>query len=135
MDGRFFATTPFHPTRNCSTRHDCQAYVQPTFAKLIHCYKLNPCFGHGLGWFYFSKREGLTLLTSYSSNVRDWKDKFFFVSNSGWEFGPSKVLSTSSFKIPRIWGSPTLVPNKWVSSYTTFSYDVSFFRLLFLTSL
>ncbi|GFY87602.1 hypothetical protein Acr_05g0012410 [Actinidia rufa] len=37
-------------------------------------------------WLYFKVRSGKSLLRGYSSNVKGWKKKIFFISGDDWEF-------------------------------------------------
>jgi hypothetical protein len=59
-----------------------------------------------VGWWYFSPRdrEKEPLLTDVPSGVKDWKDRFFFVGGSGWEFPGYE--DDQSPTISREWGSP-----------------------------
>ncbi len=58
----------------------------------------------GYGWFYFTKRDRIPHLIDVPNSNRYWKDKFFFVSGSGWEF-PSWDESRAP-QVPRSWGVP-----------------------------
>ncbi|GFS34046.1 hypothetical protein Acr_00g0031980 [Actinidia rufa] len=51
-----------------------------------------------LGWLYFKVRPGKNVLKESPSNVKGWKNRFFFVSRDDWEI----LSNTTSDEVPRV---------------------------------
>ncbi|GKV35448.1 hypothetical protein SLEP1_g43711 [Rubroshorea leprosula] len=57
------------------------------------------------GWYYFTPRvaskESRSLFTAGPSSIKGWKENFFFVDDTEWERGDTKVRELASWKAKR----------------------------------
>lgn len=57
------------------------------------------------GWLYFKARSGKNMFKESPSNVKGWKNIFFFISEDDWEILPNTTSKEVPW-VPRVWGSP-----------------------------
>ncbi|GFS43648.1 hypothetical protein Acr_00g0086180 [Actinidia rufa] len=80
------------PTRNDSSDHGDDL-------------RLNPKPDSGL--LYFKARQGKNVLKGSPSNVKGWKNRFFFFSRDDWEILPN-TTSNEVPRVPQAWGTPVM---------------------------
>ncbi|GFZ11055.1 hypothetical protein Acr_22g0004530 [Actinidia rufa] len=80
---------PSFEKENIMTLDDCCDELTNTHSPLSSsgiCVSLNKNPKPDQEWLYFKARTKKTLFGGYPSNVKGWKEKFFFISEDGWEF-------------------------------------------------